>query len=414
MNEKAIRKRSIAQAMKNARSYMGLTQAQVAEKLGITYQAVSNYERGINSIESDVLAKMCKIYYIDVSFVLSEDIYICPDCGLPYNPNDKLSENEHETFCKASHYYGFCYPWGSMSLRKNEIYDILYSENHSFEEKFNAATELLKVYFSRSVGQRGYTLDHPTFEKYAAMLLNQNQFKERFGDDIYNRLLEKYGKLPGIPEGETTYQIRAFLENSKKSTKINKSYSKRNAVPSGDKKSAPPYSEEAMRLAKDYDVLDSHGKRVVRLVADEEKARCTAQARTEQQAGQDEPDNVVYIFPGYSVPMSAGTGQPAGDEYPETYRLIKEPPRRASFIAPVTGDSMEPTYHDGDKLFIRSCEEIEVGQIGVFLMDGQQWVKELGDGELISHNPEYGPIPMRDDIRCQGLVLGVCNESYFE
>lgn len=40
--------------------------------------------------------------------------------------------------------------------------------------------------------------------------------------------------------------------------------------------------------------------------------------------------------------------------------------------------------------------------------------KELGDGILISHNLEYAPIPMRDDIRCQGLVLGVCDESYFE
>lgn len=75
---------------------------------------------------------------------------------------------------------------------------------------------------------------------------------------------------------------------------------------------------------------------------------------------------------------------------------------------------MEPTYHDGDKLFIRACEEIEPGQIGVFYMDGKQWVKELGDGVLISHNPNYPPRPMTEDIRCQGLVLGVCDESYFE
>ena len=57
-------------------------------------------------------------------------------------------------------------------------------------------------------------------------------------------------------------------------------------------------------------------------------------------------------------------------------------------------------------------EEIAVGQIGVFFMDGRQWLKELGDGVLISHNPAYAPIPMRDDIHCQGLVLGVCDESY--
>ena len=39
-------------------------------------------------------------------------------------------------------------------------------------------------------------------------------------------------------------------------------------------KKASPYSEEAQELAKDYDGLDDHGKRIVRMVTDEEKARC--------------------------------------------------------------------------------------------------------------------------------------------
>lgn len=175
-------------------------------------------------------------------------------------------------------------------------------------------------------------------------------------------------------------------------------------------KIAPPYTEEALKLAKDYDDLDGHGKKVVRLVADEEKARCAAPSSVEPQA----EEKVIYIFPGYASPMSAGTGQPAGDEYPENYRLVKEPPRGASFIAPVSGGSMEPTYSNGDLVFVRAQEEVEVGEIGVFWMDGQQWIKERGDGELISHNPDYGPRPMTEGIRCQGLVLCVCDESYLE
>lgn len=175
-------------------------------------------------------------------------------------------------------------------------------------------------------------------------------------------------------------------------------------------KKAPPYSEEALKLAGDYDSLDGHGKRVVRLVTDEEKARCTASAPTKQP----EPEKVIYIFPGYTSPMSAGTGQTAESDYPEELELTKRPPRGTSYVAPINGNSMEPTYHSGDKLFIHACEEIEPGQIGVFFMDGQQWVKELGDGVLISHNPNYLPRPMTEDIRCQGLVLGVCDDSYFE
>ena len=182
-------------------------------------------------------------------------------------------------------------------------------------------------------------------------------------------------------------------------------------APTREKENAPLYSSEAMKLAIDYDKLDGHGKRVLRLVADEELARCTKLVHRDAQPALD---NIIYITQWYPYPMSAGTGQLASSEIPEELELTKRPPRGTSYVAPVSGDSMEPTYHDGDKLFVRACEEIEVGQIGVFLMDGQQWVKELGDGVLISHNDKYVPIPMREDIRCQGLVLGVCDESYFE
>lgn len=173
-----------------------------------------------------------------------------------------------------------------------------------------------------------------------------------------------------------------------------------------------------------YRLLDPYGKEAVDGVLDVESRRCEEaraaalrKERGQMEAAQEIPDKIIqlrYKVPGYSVPMSAGTGQEAGQEYPEDYILVKEQPRGTSYIATVSGDSMEPTYHDGDKLFIRACEEIEIGQIGVFLMDGQQWVKERGDGVLISHNTNYDPIPMREDIKCQGLVLGVCDTSYFE
>ena len=183
------------------------------------------------------------------------------------------------------------------------------------------------------------------------------------------------------------------------------------------RKNAPSISDEATKLAEDYDGLDSHGQRVVRLVADEEKARCASEARAAQRDRAEAGELVEiirYSVPGYSLPMSAGTGQTAGEEYPENYTLVKEPPRGTSFIARVSGDSMEPTYHDGDLVFVHATEEIPPGKIGAFHMDGQQWVKELGDGVLISHNAAYVPRPMTEDVRCQGLVLGVCDESYFE
>lgn len=183
---------------------------------------------------------------------------------------------------------------------------------------------------------------------------------------------------------------------------------------------ADMFSITEQELIKKYRLLDPYGKEAVDGVLNVESRRCEAArvAQKEQhvdiESGEEIAPNVIYIFPGYSVPMSAGTGQPAGDEYPENYRLVKEPPRGASFIAPINGNSMEPTFHSGDLVFVHSAEEIPVGSIGAFFMDGQQWIKELGNGELISHNPEYAPRPFTSDIRCQGIVLGVCDESYFE
>lgn len=193
-----------------------------------------------------------------------------------------------------------------------------------------------------------------------------------------------------------------------------------------ESKKAPSISDEAMKLARDYDTeMDEWGQKQVRSVADIEIARVKADraekiAAAKRKAGMELGEEIepitTYTVPLYSTPMSAGTGQEAGQEYPEDYTLKKRPPRGTSFIAPVSGDSMEPTYHDGDLLFVHATTEIPVGKIGVFFMDGQQYVKERGDGVLISHNPDpkYRPLSMKEGIRPQGLVLGVCDDSYFE
>ena len=75
---------------------------------------------------------------------------------------------------------------------------------------------------------------------------------------------------------------------------------------------------------------------------------------------------------------------------------------------------MEPTYYNGDLVFVHSTVDIRPGQIGIFFMDGQQWIKECGKDALISHNPAYAPVPFTEDVRCQGVALGVCDDSYFE
>lgn len=63
-------KNEIAVKIKNARLAAGMTQAEAARRLGCTYQAISNYERGTSRIEVDILVKLCDIYGISINDVL--------------------------------------------------------------------------------------------------------------------------------------------------------------------------------------------------------------------------------------------------------------------------------------------------------------------------------------------------------
>lgn len=65
-------KEEIASKLRQARIKSNMTQREVADILGMTYQAISNYERGKTKVESDILVKLCKIYNISVPDVLSD------------------------------------------------------------------------------------------------------------------------------------------------------------------------------------------------------------------------------------------------------------------------------------------------------------------------------------------------------
>ena len=57
-------KNEIGKRLKNARLNRHFTQAEVAKRLGCTYQAISNYERGTSRIDSNTLFRLCEIYGI--------------------------------------------------------------------------------------------------------------------------------------------------------------------------------------------------------------------------------------------------------------------------------------------------------------------------------------------------------------
>lgn len=84
----------------------------------------------------------------------------------------------------------------------------------------------------------------------------------------------------------------------------------------------------------------------------------------------------------------------------------------ADCIIGVNGDSMEPTYHDGDLLYVRKTNELQYGDIGIFVYAGECFIKEYGRRGLISHNPDYPNITGNEDIRIVGEVIGKVPEEY--
>jgi phage repressor protein C with HTH and peptisase S24 domain len=74
---------------------------------------------------------------------------------------------------------------------------------------------------------------------------------------------------------------------------------------------------------------------------------------------------------------------------------------------------MEPTYHDGDKVFVEKCDSVDIGEVGIFVVNGDVYIKELGNKCLISHNEKYKPIRIGegDSVYCCGRVIGIVEES---
>ena len=163
-------------------------------------------------------------------------------------------------------------------------------------------------------------------------------------------------------------------------------------------------SAEELAHIKKYRVLDTHGKKVVDTALDLEYDRLT------HIESREEKGWITYINL-YDLAVSAGTGEPLGDtDYKTSIEIPTEQvPENAHCCLRVNGDSMEPAYKDGDIVFVqRQDEPVREGEIGVFSLNGEGYMKRLGDKELESLNPKYPAIPIRqyDDLRCFGRVLG--------
>lgn len=107
---------------------------------------------------------------------------------------------------------------------------------------------------------------------------------------------------------------------------------------------------------------------------------------------------------------SAGTGYDLDNEDNWTDLKVIDCPEahEADFTVEVEGDSMYPSYEDGDIVFIVLDTNVAIGKVGLFRMGGKGYIKRCGKDRLISDNPEYDDIYPEEwtDIECIGRVIG--------
>jgi phage repressor protein C with HTH and peptisase S24 domain len=69
---------------------------------------------------------------------------------------------------------------------------------------------------------------------------------------------------------------------------------------------------------------------------------------------------------------------------------------------------MSPNYNDDDIVFVRKVVLVESGQVGVFFLNGEGYMKQLQGNRLVSLNNEYGTVTIgeHDSFFTAGRVVG--------
>lgn len=76
----------------------------------------------------------------------------------------------------------------------------------------------------------------------------------------------------------------------------------------------------------------------------------------------------------------------------------------ADFALRVRGDSTSPMYNDGDAVFVKLLQLLEPGQVGVFLINEEGYLKQWQGNRLVSLNSKYEPIHINEDD--QFMIIG--------
>lgn len=114
----------------------------------------------------------------------------------------------------------------------------------------------------------------------------------------------------------------------------------------------------------------------------------------------------------YYARVSAGTGDFLDSDEFTWIDVDEDIADKFDFAVTVHGDSMEPDFHDHDMVYVKQQNKLENGQIGIFCLNDEAYIKKFRSDEdgnfLLSLNPTYDPIPVNmdnDSFRIFGRVV---------
>ncbi len=246
---------------------------------------------------------------------------------------------------------------------------------------------------------------------------------------------EQLSEMTGIPLG-TLSKIMAEISDSPKFSNIlaicEALGCSVNYIVTGEPDNDNNYTLESgeIRLIENYRQLDNHGRELVALVLNKETERITkasygigtenaapsktARILTPKKAKSTYIPSAVSVngrrsISLYDMSVSAGRGMYLDSDTAEEINIPDTAKTQtADYALRIRGDSMEPKYHNGDILLIQDCDSVEAGELGIFVLDGEGYFKQFGGDRLISLNPEYGDIMLKDftSAECYGKVVG--------
>lgn len=169
-------------------------------------------------------------------------------------------------------------------------------------------------------------------------------------------------------------------------------------------------SKSQYEMLEKYTNLDDYGRETIDMILKRESERLSQIKRLESRpisiveysSSNNSPERIIQYF----QKVSAGSGELIYEDISEQITIPDIPKyKRVAYAVKVSGNSMEPKYHDGDMLLIEPACIVDIGEIGIFNVDNKAYVKKRGETELISLNEDYQNIPLTNESRCMGLVI---------